>query len=81
LKEPEKALPHLKKALSLDSENEVSHYQLSLVYKALGNLAGQQEELEKFQLLRKQKAQRREEGSPLKAKDVTPQELGSESLP
>lgn len=72
----EKALPHLKKALSLNPENEVSHYQLSLVYKALGNLAGQQEELEKFQLLRKQKAQQREEvQSPLKPLDVTRQEL------
>jgi tetratricopeptide (TPR) repeat protein len=80
--QPEKALPHLKKALSLNSENEVSHYQLSLVYKALGNLAEQQKALEQFQLLRKQKAQHRDKAQgPPKPVDVTRQELDSESLP
>src|SRR5207244_1923105 len=77
LKKPEQALPHLEKALSLNPENEVSHYQLSLVYKALGNAAGQEKELSEFQRLRTKKSLRRE-AAPFKPLEVTRQELDSE---
>ena len=77
LKQPEKAFPHLEKALSLNPENEVSHYQLSLVYKALGNAAGQEKELSEFQRLRTKKSLRRE-AAPFKPLEVTRQELDSE---
>ncbi|PYV37807.1 MAG: hypothetical protein DMG06_27110 [Acidobacteria bacterium] len=77
LKEPQKALPHLEKAILLNPENEVSHYQFSLVYKALGNAPGQQKELTEFQRLRNEKSQRREV-APFKLLEVTKQELESE---
>src|SRR6266542_1689445 len=37
----EAAVAHLRKAIALDPENDVSYYQLSRAYQALGNAAGQ----------------------------------------
>jgi tetratricopeptide (TPR) repeat protein len=45
---PDLALPHLQKAISLNSENEVAQYQLSKVYKALGRPVEQQKALNEF---------------------------------
>ena len=53
---PEQALPHLQKALALNASNEVLWYQLSLVYKSLGNAPEQQKALAEFQRLRGQKS-------------------------
>ena len=80
LGKPDLALPHLRKAISLNPENEVSYYQLSQVHKALGNLAEQQEALTKFQRLRSQKS-RREESVTLLPREVTKQELDSKTPP
>ena len=80
LGKPDLALPHLRKAISLNPENEVSYYQLSQVHKALGNLAEQQEALMKFQHLRSQKS-RREESVTLLPREVTKQELDSKTPP
>jgi len=77
LKQPEKALPHLQAAIRLNPENEVSHYQLALVYKALGNASGQQKELREFQRLRT-KEPPQQEAAPFKLREVTRQELDSE---
>jgi len=52
LAQPAQALPHLQQALRVNPENEVSHYQLSRVYGALGNSTAQTRELREFQRLR-----------------------------
>jgi len=82
LNEPEKALPHLEKAILLNLENEVSHYQLSQVYKALGNAAGQEKELGEFRRLRTRKAQQQERAqAAFEPREVTKQELDSQPPP
>ena len=77
---PELALPHLQKAVSLNSGNEVSQYQLSQTYKALGRTAEQQKALNEFQRLRAEKA-RRDEKADLSPREVTRQELEAEVKP
>lgn len=59
----EPAVAHLRKAIALDPESDVAYYQLSRAYQALGNAAGQQEALAKFQALRA----RKREGTDLAA--------------
>jgi tetratricopeptide (TPR) repeat protein len=46
------ALPHLQKAVALNPANEVPHYQLSVVYRELGNEVEQEKALAEFQRLR-----------------------------
>jgi len=77
---PDLALPHLQKAISLNRENEVSQYQLSQVYRALGRSAEQQKALNEFQRLRAEKA-RRDEKADLSPREVTKQELETEVKP
>ena len=48
LNEPAQALPHIQRALTLNSSNEVAHYQLAMVYRALGDAAAQRREMEEF---------------------------------
>ena len=48
LGKPEEALPHLLTAIRLNPTNEVSHFLLASVYKALGNLEHYREEMEQF---------------------------------
>jgi len=79
LGKPDLALPHLRKAISLNPRNEVSHYQLSQIYKALGNTAEQQKALAEFQRLRNQKSSQPEAIKALH--EVTPQELESAPAP
>jgi len=55
LHQPEKALPQIEAAFQLNSSNEVSHFQLSRAYRALGKTAEQRKELQEFQRLRQQK--------------------------
>jgi tetratricopeptide (TPR) repeat protein len=70
----EQALPHLQKAIALNPGNEVSWYQLSLVYKSLGAAAEQQKALAEFQRLRDPKS-RQPEGLSSSRREVTKQEL------
>lgn len=80
LGKPDLALPHLQKAISLNSANEVSQYQLSQAYRALGKTTEQQKALAEFQRLRIEKS-RREENEALSPREVTKQELDSEAAP
>jgi len=52
LHQPAQALPHLQQALKTNPDNEVTHYQLSRVYSALGDATAQTRELEQFRRLR-----------------------------
>jgi tetratricopeptide (TPR) repeat protein len=76
---PEPALAHLRKAIALNPENAVSYYQLSRAHQALGNAAGQQEALAKFQALRAQEQKRTE--TALLPLQVTKQELDPNAPP
>ena len=80
LKQPAKALPHLQAATQLSPENEVSHYQLALVYKAIGKTTEQQREFKEFQRMREQRLKQLGRAQPpsYKPADVTKQELGPE---
>ncbi len=77
LHQPREALPHLDAAVRRNSENEVSQYQLAIVYKALGNLAEQKRALDRFRRLRAQTNSRRESLSdaPLTPDKVTRQTI------
>ena len=81
LNEPKKALPYLEVALRLNSQNEVSHYQLSRVYKALGKTTEQQKELELFRRLREQKRSQEKSlaAASFNLEDVTRQSVDSEA--
>lgn len=83
LGKPDLALPHLRKAVSLNPENAVCHFHLAQVYRALGNVAEQQKALAEFQRLRSQRVL--EERSLIKRalspQEVTKQELDSKDAP
>jgi tetratricopeptide (TPR) repeat protein len=82
LNEPQKALPQLEKAILLNPENEVSHYHLSLIYRALGNTAGQEKELGEFRRLRARKPEQQERAQAASGlREVTKQELNLEATP
>ncbi len=68
----EPALAHLRKAIALDPENDVSYYQLSRAYQALGNAAGQADALARSQALR---AKRQRTDAAVLPLQVTKQEL------
>ncbi len=76
---PEPALVHLRKAIALNPANAVSYYQLSRAHQALGNAAGQQEALAKFQALRAEEQKRTE--TALLPLQVTKQELDPNAPP
>jgi tetratricopeptide (TPR) repeat protein len=80
LGKPEVALPHLRKAISLNPANEVSYYQLFLGYRALGNPAEQQKALAEFQRLHSLRA-RPDELLTFAPQEVTKQELDSAAEP
>ena len=75
----EPAVVHLKKAIALDPANDVSFYQLSLAYRALGDAAGQKDALSKFQVLRARK-QERNDAAAVRLQ-VTKQELEPKEEP
>ncbi|MGH9338983.1 MAG: tetratricopeptide repeat protein [Acidobacteriota bacterium] len=82
LGKPDLALAHLRKALSLNPENEVPYYQLSQVHKVLGNTAEQQRALAEFLRLRNQKSSRRKSmKEAFSPREVTRQEVDSEPAP
>jgi len=83
LGKPDLALPHLRKAISLNPEDAVCYYHLFQVHKALGNVAEQQKALAEFQRLRSEK-ERRERlviKEVLSPREVTKQELDSKDAP
>jgi len=57
-RKPELALPHLEKAISLNSDNEVSWWRLAQVERLLGDSEGQKKALAEFQRLHTQVAGR-----------------------
>lgn len=68
----EPALSHMRKAIALAPEDDVAYYQLSRAYQALGNIAGQQEAVAKYEALRARKQERDPTALPVQA---TKQEL------
>jgi tetratricopeptide (TPR) repeat protein len=76
---PERALPHLQKAVSLEPDNEVAWYQLSVAHGKLGHPAEQRQAIEEFQRLRERK--RQHEALLLAPPQVTPQELDTAAPP
>ncbi|PYU45717.1 MAG: hypothetical protein DMG54_05175, partial [Acidobacteria bacterium] len=50
------ALGHLLEAVRIEPENEVAHFRLASVYKALGDAANQQKEMASFQKLHSARA-------------------------
>ena len=82
LHKPDLALPHLRKAIALNPEDEVPYYHLAQVYAALGNTAAQQKALEDFRRLRGQRSQQREAVKKLLSpREVTKQELDPDAKP
>ena len=69
------SIPHLRKAIELRPEDEVSYYRLSLAYKALGETAEQRKALEQYTLHKNKNA-----GQPSVEmhSDVTKQEAESQ---
>jgi len=80
LRKPDAALPHLQKAIALDSGDDVAYYHLAQVHKALGNVPEQQKALAEFRRIRGQRSSQRETVlfSP---RDVTRQELDPNAAP
>jgi len=74
---PASALIHLQKAIALNPGNEVSWYRLSQVERSLGDAAGAQSAIAKFQELHGKKPAQEETGKPLFAStdEVTKQTL------
>jgi tetratricopeptide (TPR) repeat protein len=58
LGKPELALPHLKKAVELNRDNDVAYYAIAQVSRALGDQAGQQKALAEFRRVRQSRAVR-----------------------
>jgi predicted Zn-dependent protease len=83
LGKPDEALPHLRKALSLNPGDEVCLYQLFQAHKALGEIAEEQKALAEFHRLQSQRERR--EKSIIKGAfsppDVTKQRLDPNTLP
>ena len=83
LGKPDQALPHLRKALSVNPEDEVCLYELFEANRALGNVAEQQKALSEFQRLQSQRELR--EKSMIKGAfspaEVTKQELDPKDAP
>jgi tetratricopeptide (TPR) repeat protein len=76
LQKPAEALPHLQKAISLNSQNEVGWYRLSQVQGMLGNTVERQRAFTEFQSLRSEKSGREEAGKEL----VLPEEVTKQQV-
>jgi len=80
LQKPVEALPHLQKAVKLNSQDEVAWYRLSQVQGMLGNTGEHVKAFAEFQRLHKEKSSRQEPGkSPASPDKVTPQRLDADS--
>jgi tetratricopeptide (TPR) repeat protein len=74
LRKPERALPILQRALSVNASNEVTYYQLAQAHRALGNAAEQQKALAEFERLHRG-ASAESSAAVLSRRDVTRQKL------
>jgi len=80
LQKPAEALPHLQKAIRLNSQNEVGWYRLSQVQGMLGNTEERQKAFAEFQRLRKEKSNREEAGKEVASpEEVTKQQVDPEA--
>ena len=75
--QPDPALAHFRKGISLNPKDDVAYYLLSQADKALDNVAGEQQALTKFQRPQSQKSRQKERlsGEPSSSREVTKQEL------
>lgn len=76
LGKPELALAHLRTAISINDENEVSYYRLGQAHRALGQTAEMREALNNFQRLRK--AQKQQSAAGASNEPVTAQQADIE---
>jgi tetratricopeptide (TPR) repeat protein len=79
--EPNLALPHLQKAVTLNPEDEVAWYRLSRVQKALGNDAQLKKALTEFQRLREKTPQQTRAKEQNPASEVTKQVIEPSAEP
>ena len=70
-RKPELAVPHLRKAVEVNKDNEVAHYQLAQAYRILGNTVQREKALAEFRRLR----QRADERVAVLLRNVTRQEI------
>jgi tetratricopeptide (TPR) repeat protein len=80
LRQAEQALPHLRKALALNANNEVAWFQLAQAYRALSNVAEQQKAFAEYQRVRQQKLQSGS-GMGFSRQEATKQKLDTEPPP
>jgi tetratricopeptide (TPR) repeat protein len=76
LRKPDKAAEHLRKAVSLNSRDEVAFYHLSRAHRELGNAAEEQKAMAEFRRLR---ADRSRQEALLAQRTVTKQEIDSDA--
>ena len=82
LQKPGEALPHLRKAIELNPEDDVPYYHLAQVYGALGKQAEQQKALADFRRLRSLKASKGEAAKNIYSPgEATKQELDPNAAP
>jgi tetratricopeptide (TPR) repeat protein len=79
--DPELALPHLQKAVTIKPEDEVAWYRLSRVQKALGNEALQQKAIAEFQKLHEKNLQTARIGEHTQSSEVTKQVIEPNAEP
>jgi tetratricopeptide (TPR) repeat protein len=81
LQKPDLALPHLQKAIALNTDNEVAWYRLSQVQGMLGHGAEQKKAFAEFQRLRNQKSSQQEAGKQiLSPAEVTKQQVDGNAV-
>ncbi|PYX99972.1 MAG: hypothetical protein DMG64_17990 [Acidobacteria bacterium] len=74
---PQVALPHLKRAIELNPDNDVIWYRLSQANRAMGNSAEQQKAFTEYQRLHaKKESQQAATGEIFSRSEVTKQEIG-----
>lgn len=77
---PDRALPHLQKAVALEPASDVAWYQLSVAYGKLGRAAEQRKALAEFERLRERKRER-EALMLAPPPQATPQEMDTAAPP
>jgi tetratricopeptide (TPR) repeat protein len=75
LREPELALPHLRKAIDLNAQNEVAWYRLGQAQKALGDTAEQEKALAEYRRLHDEANRQRGIEPVFSPREVTKQEV------
>ena len=78
---PELALPHLRKAIALNPDNQVSWYRMLQVERALGDVPEQQKALKEFQRLQRQEASQKAARGLFAPQEVTQQKIDRDATP